>query len=78
MSNGITAALQSIQCDAEDLLQLITLNIGDSLDLSEAIDCSQCGEHHSSRQMLVEVLENIKEEAQELENSEYKERCKYE
>ena len=78
MSNGITDAIQSIQCDAEDLLQLITLNIGDSLDLSEAIDCSQWGENHSSRQMLVEVLENIKEEAQELENSEYKERCKYE
>ena len=78
MSNGITDAIQSIQCDAEDLLQLITLNIGDSLDLSEAIDCSQCGENHSSRQMLVEVLENIKEEAQELEISEYKERCMFE
>lgn len=69
MSNGLTNAVQSIQCDAEDLLQLITLNIGDSLNLSESIDCSQCGENHNIKQMFVEVLGNIIEEAQGLEKS---------
>ena len=69
MSNGLTNAVQSIQCDAEDLLQLITLNIGDSLNLSESIDCSQCGENHNTKQMFVEVLGNIIEEARGLEKS---------
>ena len=55
---------QSIFFDASDALELLSHQI----DNTDAIECSQCGEEHSSRQMFIESMENIKDEALELEN----------
>ena len=57
-----------------ELSQCIFFDASDALELQfylpddDAIDCSQCGEEHSTRQMFVEQMKNIQDQAQELEN----------
>ena len=55
---------QSIFFDASDALAILRHQIDDT----DAVDCSQCGEEHSSRRMFVEQMTNIQDQALELEN----------
>ena len=56
-----------------ELSQCIFFDASDALELQfylpddDAIDCSQCGEEHSTRQMFVEQMKNIQDQALELE-----------
>ena len=57
-----------------ELSQCIFFDASDALELQfylpddDAIDCSQCGEEHSTSQMFVEQMKNIQAQSQELEN----------
>jgi len=63
MANRDIELAQCVFFDACDALELLRHQIDDT----DAVDCSQCGDVHSSRKMFVEQMENIKEQAQELE-----------
>ena len=62
MANRNIELSQCIFFDASDALELQFYLPGD-----DAIDCSQCGEEHSTRQMFIEQMENIRDQAWELE-----------
>ena len=56
-----------------ELSQCIFFDASDALELQfylpddDAIECSQCGGEHSTRQMFIEQMENIRAQASELE-----------
>ena len=62
MANRNIELSQCIFFDASDALELQYYQPDD-----DAIDCSQCGEEHSTRQMFIEQMENIRDQASELE-----------
>jgi len=63
MDNRDIELTQCIYFDAADALELLSHQI----DNTDEIDCSQCGEEHSSRQMFIEQMINIQDQAWELE-----------